>query len=522
MNWLREHMKQIIWITVFAFLLTIFASWGMGYLNQGRGKQELAEINGKSITTEEYHQIVDRLRKSRQKNRTGRLSEEEINEIRQQAFKQLVNQTLLQQEAQRYGAKATAREIRQMVASRPMFRNKQGKFQRQRFQLFLRKISAEQRKKLERQERQRLESSRFQNLLQSHLALTDTEINNSLKRGLREVKLFGIFLDPEEYIDEQRIKTYYEENERGFMAPPRAHLYQLQLSVPPDTSPNYKQKLQQVKQKLERIRRKFRAGTDFEELARKYSTDTNTASTGGLRGWVTPENLPKKLARKAFGLKPNTLSKLVSANNKYYLLYTDRPIKRERKKLSVVRDKIKKRLLADTHWTRAKNEAQSLYEKIKHAKQPLEKLRHLAPETDGKTAHLYGRYGWVPVKFVGDYIPDERKNRWINELTRGRKLILPDISKTLLKLISREKLVVAKPVKSPKGYHILASKEKRKGKIKKLEKKEKQSFISYLRREKHSQYLNSWLNWKREKAEIELNVPKSRIGGKLPTEFFHS
>lgn len=524
MNWLRKNMKTIIWITVFAFVTTIFASWGMGYLSMQNRNRNLAEINGESVSVEQYQEIVDRLRQKRQENKTGPLSQKNRDQLNQEAFKQLVNQVLLQQAAVRKGAAATDREIRRLVASQPMFRDKEGRFQKKRFQRFLNEITAKQREKIEKRQRTRLESSRFRKLLRGQISITDTEARHALRRGLREIQLFGIFLDPSEYIKEQRIQNYYENNDRQFRAPPRAHLYQLKLSGLPDTSPDHKQRLEEIKRQIKLIRRKFKGGTEFTQLARNFSTDTSTARNGGARGWVTPEELRDEIARRTFNLEPNQLSNLVSVDNDYYLLYIDKPIKREKKDLEVVKPEIEKVLLGDTHWQQAKQRAESLSEQIQAAAQPVEQLRQFAPESHGKAANLRGSYGWVPVKFIADYVPDERRQKWMGELTEANqsgasKFILPAISSNLLEHSSTGGRWTSEPIKTNFGYHLLGGRGVRPGNPGQLTEEEHRLFVNYLRREKHSQFLTSWLKWKRKQAEVELQVSKSRIGGKLPEEF---
>jgi peptidyl-prolyl cis-trans isomerase D len=124
MQGLRDNMKIIIWITAIIFLV------GFGVLELGgvldfqgaRGAGNgpagvIAEINGQPIRYEvfqqTYNQMVNQLQQSRQ------LQEGEDSYIREQAWQEIVRNTLLAQEAKKRGISVSPDEIKNAVRYTP-------------------------------------------------------------------------------------------------------------------------------------------------------------------------------------------------------------------------------------------------------------------------------------------------------------------------------------------------------------------------------------------------------------------
>ncbi len=524
MNWLREHMKQIIWITVGAFILTIFASWGMGGFGGRAPEQNLAEINGVTISLDRFQEAVNFVREEFREERRAPLTDEELNEVREEAFLRLVNESLLQQAAQAQGAHATDRELRQFVASQ--FRDEEGMIDHQQFEMFLRTLGPFQRESIERQERQRLESFRFQNWLQSQISLTDNEFEEALNSGLREAELYGIYINPRKFIDEALVREFYETNLNDYLSPPEANLSHIKLAGPDPEIEGAERtaQLEQVREIRERIERQFRVGVEFAELAAEYSIDTPTAEQGGNLGWVKPEDLPEELSRVAFNLEAGELSTLIPAAGYYYMLYLEEPIVEEPLPFEEIKDSIQERLLENSHWELAKEKADTLYQQITASESPGETLQELASRSHGYTARTAGYYGWIPIRYVPFHIIAELDNGWAEELLYppvGDHLmyrIPSEISAAILDLKARDK-VVSEPLRTAHGYHLVSSSRLREGQRDQLSIAEERSFEDFLRFNKLQQYVESWLNWERQNAEIKLLVSEDRIGGRPVEEF---
>ena len=67
------------------------------------------------------------------------------------------------------------------------------------------------------------------------------------------------------------------------------------------------QELPRVRQTAQRLIQQLRQGAEFGALARQFS-QSPTASDNGVIGWVTPENLPEAVAERVTGMQPGQLA----------------------------------------------------------------------------------------------------------------------------------------------------------------------------------------------------------------------
>jgi peptidyl-prolyl cis-trans isomerase D len=135
MQGLRDNMKLIIWITAVVFLV------GFGILElggvmdfRGAGKSSagptglIAEINGKPVRYEVFQQTYAQMSEQLRQEREMREGEEAY--VREQAWQQVVQNTLLEQEAKRRGISVSPDEIKTAIRySPPQFIIQSGAFQ---------------------------------------------------------------------------------------------------------------------------------------------------------------------------------------------------------------------------------------------------------------------------------------------------------------------------------------------------------------------------------------------------------
>ncbi len=124
MQGLRDNMKIIIWITAIVFLVG-FGILELGGVMDFRGAGSssagptglIAEVNGKPVRYEifqqTYAQMLDQLRQTRE------LREGEDAYIREQAWQQVVRNSLLEQEAKKRGITSSPEEIKSAIRYSP-------------------------------------------------------------------------------------------------------------------------------------------------------------------------------------------------------------------------------------------------------------------------------------------------------------------------------------------------------------------------------------------------------------------
>ncbi|MFB6346675.1 MAG: peptidylprolyl isomerase [bacterium] len=513
MSWLRKHSKLLIWITAIAFIVPFIAGTLIrNFMGPQGPRGVLAVVNGQQISLEEFQNQFDLLRERRNRNRDQPLTPDKLDSVRQEAFKQIVNKTLMQELLKEEGAGATEREIRRTFFQNPTFIQEDGSIDRQAVQTALRRMPEERRTKIERNTRQRIESVRMSQWLASQVTTPDTETGILMREGLRELNLYGIFIDPRTFIKQERISDYYNSNKEDYREPPKAFVRHILFKA--DTATQRRRtKLNEIKRKIQTIRRRFKAGDQFEELARQFSEDTPTARRGGSLGWVQPDDLDQNMANKVFSGDTRTLSGLIRSDSGYHIAYVEKGPKTTYKSLSEVEDKIRDRLLSDTHWSQARRKVKSLRSRINGSSNPLQTLQELAlVYSHSKFASdRAGHYGWVPTSFVLDKLHTEA-SQWGEELLQQNQ-IRQEISAELAQLKAKS---VSDIVKSPVGFHIFMAEQIRSPELDNLSDTDTGKIRTQLARQKKQNYQTAWLRQKRQEATIELKVSKSRIGGSIP------
>ena len=507
MNWIRENSKTIIILTVAAFVATIFFQWGMNYLGQRGGSREMATVGEKTILVPDFQErLRQRQEQFRQQNSSITTTETQ-NRLRRETFRQMVNEIILQRYLREVGIPASDAHVRAFIRQR-YFTSPQGEFNRQGWQRFLNRASAQEKTQLEETHREQIETNRMQEWLASQLSLTSVEVDQLLRTGLREVHLQGIFLDPANYVSSERIREYYRANDKRFQAPPRARILEIFFDLG-DTNPaQNQQKLETLQDELETIKRQFETGEPIENLVKEFSDHPDTEPR-----WVTPNDLPPRASRAIFGMEENQLSNLVKSDTGYHLYYVQEGPIQEKTPLPNVRSQIVSAILSDTHWHQARQRAESLHKQIVSHSEPAQHFGELARRhSDGKSAESGGNYGWVPARFiVPSLYAESDSDVWLNEIS-NEFLVDPEISNAVF---SSDQRSPVGPVRSEYGYHVLMPLEFRSARLSELINQDRRLITRLLRQEKSSHFLREWLEREREQLEIELQVPESQIGGSL-------
>lgn len=513
MNWLRENTKSIIILTVGAFVATIFFQWGMNYMGGQQQQRSIAEINGEEISFNEFQTRLQQAQQRYREQNPGPLSADDLDELRQQTFRQLINGIILQNHLNDVGISASDQQVRAYIRQR-YFRNQQGQINQQRWRQFLNRASPQRKAQLESAQRRQIETSRMQQWLSSQVSLSSLEFQQMLRVGLREANLYGIYLDPAEYVSDQRIQDYYLGNDEEFQASPRARIRTIFFDTNADSpGTNQQQRLRDLKEQLDTIERRYEAGAPFAQLAREFSEDTATRSDGGLIGWVTPDELSDRASSAIFQLEEGTMSNLIKTEDGYNLYYLEEGPVTEKKPLPAVRNQIVTRMLSDTHWQSARKEAEDIHGSVRESSRPFEEFKDMAVlRSHGQTAQDGGHYGWVPARFIVPSLHDNADtNSWQGEIA-NQFFVNQTVSATVF---SDTESALRKPVRTGNGLHLFYVRDKRPARLDQLSDTDTQRIRRVLEQEKQRTFLNQWLDNRREQANIVLNVPEEQVGGSL-------
>jgi peptidyl-prolyl cis-trans isomerase C len=103
-------------------------------------------------------------------------------------------------------------------------------------------------------------------------------------------------------VTDQAIRSYFNKNIKDFQMIHAAHI------------------LVKTEEEAKKIKKELSAGGNFEELAKKYSTDTSNAQRGGDLSFFNRKQMVKPFADLAFTLKPNEMGGPIKTQFGFHLI----------------------------------------------------------------------------------------------------------------------------------------------------------------------------------------------------------
>ncbi len=131
----REWAKGFASKILLGFIVLTFAVWGIGDIFRGSGETEVATVGDETISQRQLDMLVDRLQRSYAQI-TPELAADP--QFRVQALTNLVDNLLLEQEAEALGLRYSRETLATYIARNPMFQQEDGSFNRELFETVLR------------------------------------------------------------------------------------------------------------------------------------------------------------------------------------------------------------------------------------------------------------------------------------------------------------------------------------------------------------------------------------------------
>lgn len=297
MTRMRENMPAILFGLLIAFLITIVFEWGMDYLGitSGRGQHTaIGSVNGEQITFQEFSQMVQNVSDNQRQQSNIEPSEEQLRQIRQQVWDQIVNQRLIDEQIRKLGITVTDQEIVDWVRGenppedlKRNFIDSAGNFRRDIYEQFLRdpnqfiqdpqgvdrsfgsKWLADYEKTL----RVRRQQEKLQSLLTASVRVTEAEVRKRFQDQNIKYDVVFALLDPNVFVKDEEVtvgeedlKAYYEENLELYKVPATRKLKYVTFIEKPSASDSAA-KMAEIDEAL----KKAREGQDFLQLVELYS-----------------------------------------------------------------------------------------------------------------------------------------------------------------------------------------------------------------------------------------------------------
>jgi len=393
---IREHadswmIKSILWLIIFAFVGTIFYSWGMGGSSTSSGGV-IASVNGEKIFQGEYERSFNNIIDFYRQQFRNQFSNDMIKklDLKNQALEALIQKKILLLEAKKQKIKVSNEEVIFHIKNLPAFQNN-NKFNESAYTNFIRSQRLTP-GEFEEGQRETLLLDKMEKIFQTHSKASKSEILAKFKDQNDKVKLEYIrftsdHFNSDQKVTDQALKDYFQSNKSKFEIPPQIRVeyvkvepkkYELKIEprdedikdyyqtkiadfrvkkkyqashilthikpseIEGDTTEEEKQKQAEEKSKLKssQLLEKINKGADFGEVAKKYSDDPASGANGGSLGEFTKGTMVSAFEKALEILKPGQISKPVLTPFGYHIIKLNNVENERIKSIAEVKDKI--------------------------------------------------------------------------------------------------------------------------------------------------------------------------------------
>jgi parvulin-like peptidyl-prolyl isomerase len=317
---LRRMIFPIIIIVLIFFVAMIVLEWGLDFTGRGGqmagGGSYAAEINGEKVPLEYYNQIYNNLYQNQSQQSTEELTDDQVAQIKEQAWTEMLQDRLLTQEADRHNITVSEKDIFSYLASAPpdYIRNASafqtnGQFDYQKYTQALADPNwSSQWNQLEPALRSDLLKMKMQQIVIEAATVSEQEIRQAMLDNNEKVTVGVITVSAVPFISqltnlpESDISAYYEEHKSDYTQQERAALDLVTANKTPSELD-----VETARQKAQTIYDSIKAGEDFVSMAERYSEDPGSATQGGDLGWFAPGAMVQAFDSVSFSAKEGEL-----------------------------------------------------------------------------------------------------------------------------------------------------------------------------------------------------------------------
>ncbi len=367
----------IAWAIV--ILITIpFALWGINSYFEGGINVNVAEFDGEQIDYQTYQRAIyserDRMRQVYGNNATAELLSGEV--LGRQVINRLVNDVLLQRDAQDRGYRISDAQLAEAIRNEPSFQSEQG-FSRELYERIL-QFSGYSPSEFESVQRNNAATQQVQTgFIESVLPINSTVEDLIQLLRQRRIGEYAI-VEPSTFISEieitdEEIRADYEENQANYVDEEKIRIEFIELAssdfavnfTPTEETLRqiYDAEAQQFREEEQRLVRhillegaagdnaaainqandliyRLNSGEDFAQLAGEFSTDIGSASQGGDLGWISRGATVPAFESVAFALSEGEVSEPVESEFGVHIIRVDEIQAEKAKPFEEVREEL--------------------------------------------------------------------------------------------------------------------------------------------------------------------------------------
>ena len=336
MDRIREGSTGLVVKIILGLIIFSFVFAGVGSYLVGGSQPLAAKVGEREITRNDFEQVYQNER-NRMQSQLGEYfstllgDPAYVEQFRKSVLDRMVNDALLDNQAQSLGLRVSDEQIRQAIISMPQFQ-KDGKFDEEIYNISLRRAGFSSDSFAEYL-RQDLVRNQLILALESTEFTLDNEVQaqGALEAQQREIRT--ITLDTAEFankatVTDEEIQTYYDENKQQFVRPEQVKVSYIELSgnalkeQAPITDDEIQTYYNQNKDKYSTqekrevshilingdeadanaVLARLDVGEDFATVAKEESQDIPTAKEGGSLGWIERGVIDPEFEDAAFQL----------------------------------------------------------------------------------------------------------------------------------------------------------------------------------------------------------------------------
>jgi peptidyl-prolyl cis-trans isomerase D len=250
MRKMRANTKWIMLITALAFVGLMVFEWGMDITGRsGLGVGEIGKVNGEPVSYDDFNLSYRRLSDQIQASQEEPITSQQVSEIEDAAWDDVVNQLLIRQELRRRGIEVTDDEVRQAArfSPPPEFRTNpafqtDGVFDLQKYQSFISDPLVDNNLllALEGYYRDIIPRGKLLRQVSSDVYTTDASLWQAYRDRNEQIEVRYIPMNPAQRIADSlvtvkqaEIEDYYDENRDEFAVPAQASVKTVVLDKSP-------------------------------------------------------------------------------------------------------------------------------------------------------------------------------------------------------------------------------------------------------------------------------------------------
>ena len=332
---MRSSAKFVFWILAVAFIGGFLLAESSGLLNRGAvtPTTAVATVNGTDILYTDWLRRSQQLTQQEQQQSGRSLTQDEITRIENQAFDEMVNEILLQQEYRRRGITVSDAELRdyarfappQWVTGDPSLQT-EGRFDPAKYQRLLASAQARQGGlliALEQYYRTEVPKEKLAEQVTASVFATDVDLWRAYQDAADSASVSFVVFRPQptaadSNISDADLRKYYDAHKSEFERAGKATVSVLAIPRSITAADSAA-----VRAHLEQLRTEISGGAKFEDVAKRESADTISGANGGDLGKGAKGRFVPEFEKALDALKPGELSGPVLTQFGYHLIRLD-------------------------------------------------------------------------------------------------------------------------------------------------------------------------------------------------------